>query len=63
MNSAIVGNSKIQAAMELSTLHPDYEQLPESVKLVHTPQQYLWLGEERLRVIDRECQPDYDVTE
>lgn len=63
MNSAMAGNSKIRAAMELSTAHPDYDQLPESIKLVHTPQQYAWLGSERLRVIERECHPDFDVTE
>lgn len=43
--------------------HPEYDALPEAIKLVHSPLQFLWLGEERLRVIERETQPDMDVTE
>lgn len=49
--------------MAESTTHPDYDQLPESIKMVHTPQEYAWLGSERNRVIERECMPDYEVTE
>ena len=44
--------------------HPDYEGLPESVKMNHTPAGYAWLGdEERARAVERETQPDYDVIE
>jgi hypothetical protein len=49
--------------MAAYTTHPDYDGLPESIKMIHTPQQFAWLGTERDRVIDRECQPDMDVTE
>ena len=63
MNSPITGNLKIQAAMAAYTTHPDYEGLPESIKLIHTPQQYAWLGEERNRIVERETMPDMDVTE
>ena len=63
MNSAISGNSKIQEAMAARTEHPEYEALPESIKMLHSPQSFMWLGEERLRVIERETQPDMDVIE
>lgn len=63
MNSVQAGNSKIREAMALSTQHPDYDLLPESIKLVHSAQEYLWLGNERLIAVERECNPDFDVTE
>ena len=44
-------------------LQQEYDNLPESIKLVHTPQQYAWLGDERYRIVERETQPDEDVTE
>ncbi len=57
------GHSKIRAAMADLT-HPDYDQLPEAVKMVHSPAGYAWLGnEERARVIEMETMPDMDVTE
>jgi len=62
MNSVTDGSLKIQAAMAAS-IHPDYEQLPESIKMIYSPEQYKWLGDERLRIIERETQPDMDVTE
>ena len=63
MNSQTTGNLKIQAAMAASTQHPDYDQLPESIKMVHSPEGYKWLGSERHMIIERETQPDMDVTE
>lgn len=49
--------------MAAFTPHPEYEQLPECIKLVHSAQGFAWLGSERDRVIERECNPDEDVTE
>ena len=49
--------------MAASTQHPEYDALPESIKLVHSPEGYKWLGSERVNVIERETQPDFDVTE
>jgi len=63
MSFQTTGSSRIQEALAHSTSHPDYDQLPESIKLIHTPEQYAWLGTERERVIDRECMPDNEVTE
>lgn len=57
------GSLKIAEAMAGLT-HPDYDNLPESIKAVHSQAGYAWLGnEERARVIERETQPDYDVVE
>lgn len=44
-------------------MHPDYEDLPASIKLLHSPKEYAWLGTERNRIIERETQPDMDYTE
>lgn len=63
MSSRTVGNSKIQEAMAESTAHPDYDNLPESIKLIHSVSGYAWLGDERLMIIERETMPDMDVTE
>jgi len=62
MNSQTGANSKIQEAMAGHTSH-EYDSLPESIKLVHTKEQYAWLGSEKHKVIERECNPDYDVVE
>lgn len=63
MNSPMAGNLKIQAAMAALT-HPDYDELPEAIKMVHSPKSFAWLGDEaRARVIERETMPDMDVTE
>lgn len=62
MNSQMAGNSTIRAAMaDLTTA--EYDALPESIKLVHSREGYAWLGSEKLRVIERECNPDDEVTE
>jgi hypothetical protein len=38
---------------------PDYDTLPESIKMELTPKEYAWLGEiERARLFERECYPD-----
>lgn len=58
----MAGNSTIRAAMaDLTTA--EYDALPESIKLVHSREVYAWLGSEKLRVIERECNPDDEVTE
>lgn len=62
MNSQTDGNSKIQEAMA-ARINPEYESLPESIKLVHSRVGYAWLGDGKYRVIERECNPDYDVVE
>lgn len=37
----------------------DYEELPESIKMLYTPKEWMWLGsEERGRAIERETMPD-----
>lgn len=63
MSSRTTGNSKILEAMAAHTIHPEYDQLPESIKLVHSAEQFVWLGSERERIIERETMPDYDVIE
>lgn len=57
------GSSKIREAMAAHTSNPEYDNLPESVKLMHTPEGYAWLGDEKSRVIERETMPDYEVIE
>jgi hypothetical protein len=38
---------------------PEYDTLPESLKVAYTPKEYAWLGEiERGRLVERECYPD-----
>ena len=63
MSSPTDGHLKIQAAMAESISHPDYDSLPESIKMRHSPKEYAWLGDERLRIVERETQPDFDVVE
>lgn len=41
----------------------EYDALPEGIKLVHSREGYAWLGSEKLRVVERECYPDDEVTE
>lgn len=45
------------------TGNPEYDALPEAVKMKHTPQQFAWLGDERYRLLERETQPDFEVIE
>jgi len=54
--------SKIQAAMA-ARINPEYDSLPESIKLMHSRVGYAWLGSEKHKIIERECNPDYDVVE
>lgn len=49
--------------MAAHTSNLEYDNLPESVKLVHTSESYAWLGDEKNRVIERETMPDYEVIE
>ena len=49
--------------MRAFTRHPDYDALPESIKMIHSPEGFAWLGSEKDHVIERECNPDDDVTE
>ena len=36
-----------------------YPQLPESMKLLYTPEQWAWLGaDQRAVAVERECLPD-----
>lgn len=63
MNSPTDGSLKIQAAMAAHTSNPEYDNLPESIKLKHTPDSYAWLGSEKNRIIERETMPDYEVIE
>ena len=62
MNSAMVGNSTIREAMADLTA-AEYDALPEGIKLVHSREGYAWLGSEKHRVVERECNPDDEVTE
>ena len=62
MNSPTDGNSKIQEAMA-ARINPEYDSLPESVKLIHSRVGYAWLGSDKHKIIERECYPDYDVVE
>ena len=62
MSFPTAGSLKIQAAMA-GLAHPDYDQLPEAIKMVHTAEGFAWLGSERNRVIERETQPDFEVIE
>jgi len=61
MNSV---TAKSLTRQRVTVSHPDYDALPEGVKLLMTPKEHAWLGdEERNRIIERECMPDMDVTE
>ena len=62
MNSQTVENSKIQEAMA-ARINPEYDSLPESIKLMHSRVGYAWLGSDKHKIIERECNPDYDVVE
>ena len=41
----------------------EYDALPEGIKLVHSREGFKWLGSEKYRVVERECNPDDEVTE
>lgn len=43
--------------------HPEYDELPESIKMNYSPTDYMWLGSSRERLIEAETNPDWDVTE
>ena len=40
-------------------IHPDYENLPEGIKLLYTSEEYAWLSdEEKTTLEDRETLPE-----
>lgn len=40
----------------------DYDRLPESIKALYTPEQYLWLSDyEKATLIQRETEPETDL--
>lgn len=40
----------------------DYDALPESIKAMYTPEQYLWLsGEEKGRLVQTETEPETEL--
>jgi hypothetical protein len=62
MSSVQAGNSTIRAAMaDLTTA--EYDALPAGIKLVHSREGYAWLGSEKRYAVERECNPDEEVTE
>lgn len=63
MNSRTVASSMTREPMADHTGNPEYDALPEAVKMKHTPQQFAWLGDERYRLVERETQPDFEVIE
>ena len=39
----------------------EYDQLPESLKLIYTPKEYAWMQpEQRAHLIESECMPDVE---
>jgi hypothetical protein len=41
------------------TMHPDYDQLPEPIRMLYSPKEYAWLGDEaRRRIMETECYPE-----
>lgn len=39
--------------------HPDYDQLPESIKEIYSPEEHAWLSdEEKERILDTHCYPE-----
>lgn len=50
-------SSQTDASSE--TRSDDYEELPECIKALYTPKEYLWLsGEEKARLIQTETEPE-----
>ena len=57
-------NAKILTALSIApSIQSEYDALPESIKLVHSVEGFAWLGDSKWRVIERETNPDDDVTE
>lgn len=36
------------------TIHPEYHQLPESIKTVYSPKEYSWLDDESRRTLQQD---------
>lgn len=40
----------------------DYDYLPESIKMVYSPSQYLWLSDyDKAKLIENECTPEFEA--
>jgi hypothetical protein len=45
--------------MDNYTPHPDYDDLPESIKRMYTEKEFAWLGDDgRKRLLETECYPE-----
>jgi len=43
------------------TEHPEYDKLPEPIKILYTPKEYAWLSDaEKADLVTRECMPDWE---
>jgi len=51
-----------QGASTTSFKHdPRYDALPESLKLIYTPEQYAWFSEEeKATLLERNCMPEVE---
>ena len=51
--------SQILAYMNNYTPHPDYDKLPESIKVLYTEKEHAWLtNDTRQRLIEDHCYPE-----
>lgn len=45
----------------MNTPHPDYDNLPEPIKQLYTPEQYAWLSDaEKATLEQRETEPEWE---
>jgi len=43
------------------TPHPDYNVLPEPIKVLYTQEQYAWMSDEqRMNLVENECLPEVE---
>lgn len=43
------------------TPHPDYDGLPEPIKVLYTPSEYAWMSDEQRRtLVEDECLPEVE---
>ena len=43
------------------TPHPDYDDLPEAIKCMYTPEEYAWMPDaQRLNLVHDECMPEVE---
>jgi hypothetical protein len=51
----------MRRVVDYSTGIEGYDRLPESIKQIYTPEEYLWLSDEQKRDIElTETEPDWD---